>query len=111
MKERGRGGERARERESEREGKGSSIWRHAAINKLYEKAGDIYLIKGYLRNRNKPQHFVPLLLANKCNHFTSKDKTPRHRQPGPKSTPGEFREVAIHGYALPMHKHIARVFR
>lgn len=46
-----------RERERE-EGMGGldgsgSIWCHAAINKLYEKTGDIYLIMEYLRNRNK----------------------------------------------------------
>lgn len=29
------------------------IWCHAAINKLYEKTGDIYLIMEYLRNRNE----------------------------------------------------------
>lgn len=31
----------------------SSIWCHAAINKLYEKTGDVYLIIEYLRNRNE----------------------------------------------------------
>lgn len=32
---------------------GCSIWCHAAINKLYEKTRDIYLIMEYLRNRNE----------------------------------------------------------
>lgn len=34
-------------------GGSSSIWCHAAINKLYEKTGDVYLIMEYLRNRNE----------------------------------------------------------
>lgn len=48
-----------REREGAREGEmggwggSSSIWCHAAINKLYEKTGDVYLIMEYLRNRNE----------------------------------------------------------
>lgn len=34
-------------------GENSSIWCYAAINKLYEKTGDVYLIMEYLRNRNE----------------------------------------------------------
>lgn len=30
-----------------------SIWCRAAINKLYEKTRDVYLITEYLRNRNE----------------------------------------------------------
>lgn len=55
---------RIKQREREREkgaregemggwGGSSSIWCHAAINKLYEKTGDVYLIMEYLRNRNE----------------------------------------------------------
>lgn len=57
-------GERQRERRAIEEGEkemarwvdglgGCSIWCHAAINKLYEKTRDIYLIMEYLRNHNE----------------------------------------------------------
>lgn len=61
-REKQREGQRKRERIKQRErdgwvggwvGRSSSIWCHAAINKLYEKTRDVYLIMEYLRNRNE----------------------------------------------------------
>lgn len=54
-KERELNREREKERAKEMGGWGGSrsIWCHAAINKLYEKTGDVYLIMEYLRNRNE----------------------------------------------------------
>ena len=53
QRERGRIKQREREKEMGGWGGSSSIWCHAAINKLYEKTGDVYLIMEYLRNRNE----------------------------------------------------------